>query len=325
MTAALSVAGNITVTSPAKGSLAAPTAIKGTTSVNFNITGAVTEVSVGIKIFRVDTGALYRTVPEQKFTPNTEGKATGSISISFTKGIDPEITYRLEVRAREISTPSNIYNADQDLFVKPDLTAPKILQFNPISGAFVKGVVKISVKISESNLKDWRVQIDGADLPNGSGETTDAQGQFSVDWDTSGLQFDGPKSISIRVRDDADNETNQSINVTVDRIKPVLTIQAPQNNSNFSPGTTLFVTVDVKDVGITVTGVDVVLRTTAGAFITRVARQSFNSIGNNTFRWSGRVRWRDGFLPAQFKVVASAIDRAGNAGTPQSVTVKIGG
>lgn len=325
-TAALSVAGNITVTSPAKGTASAPTAVKASTTINFNITGGITEVSIDIKLFRLDTGALYRDTPAiTKVTPNTDGKVTGSFTVSFSKGIDPEIAYRLEVRAREVSTPGNTYNADQNLFVKPDLTAPKILQFNPLNGAFVKGVVKISVKISESNLKDWRVQIDGADLPNGTGTSTDSLGQFSVDWDTSGLQFDGTKNITVRVRDDADNETNQTITVAVDRVKPALTIQAPQNNSTFSPGTTLFVTVDVKDVGINVNGLDVVLRTTGGAFLTRVARQTFSSIGNNTFRWSGRVRWRDNFLPTQFKVTASAIDRAGNVATPQSVTVTIGG
>ncbi len=324
LVSALSLAGNITVTSPAKGTAVLPTPIKGSTSINFNITGGITEVTVEVKVFRIDTGVLYRTLQPVKVTPSTDGKVTGSASLSFTKGIDPEVGYRVEVRAKEESTPTNTYNADQNLFVKPDLTAPKILQFSPLSGAAVKGVVRISVQISEINLKDWRVQVDGADLPNGEGTTVDAEGRFSVDWDTSGIQFDGNKSINVRVRDTADNESSQSINVTIDRVKPVVTFQSPQNNAQFAPGTTLNIVVDIKDPNITVTGVDIVLRKTNGAFIARVARQSFQSIGNNTFRWVGRVRWRDNFLPTVFKVHASAIDRAGNAAAPQSVSVTVG-
>lgn len=330
--AALSMAAStITVTSPAKGTLAAPTPIKGTTSINFNIVAALgnpgpTQVTVSYKIFRTDTGALYRSKPDAaKVTPNTDGKVSGSFSISFSQGVDPELTYRVEVRAIEEGRPGEVYNTDQDLFLRPDLTAPKILQFNPLSGAFVKGVVRISAQIRETNLKDWRVQVDGADLPNGDGTTVDAEGRFSVEWDTSGVQFDGGKSITIRVRDTADNEVTQTINVTIDRVKPVITIRAPLNNASFPPNTTLIVTADVRDIGIAVTGVDVVLRTMGGAFITRVARQSFSSIGNNTFRWTGRVRWRSGLLPSEFKVHVTAIDRAGNAAVPQSVTVRVGG
>lgn len=330
--AALSMgASTITVTSPPKGSLAAPTPIKSTTSINFNIVAAIpgaTQVKVSYKLYRMDTvppTLVREDAKAAEVTPNTDGKISGSFSLSFTKGQDPEVTYRLDVRAREDGRPGEVYNTDQDLFLRPDLTAPKLLQFNPLSGAFVKGIVRISAKIEETNLKDWRVQVDGADLPGGTGTTVDAEGRFFVDWNTTGIQFDGGKTINIRVRDVADNEVTQNINVTIDRVRPVITIQAPLNNSNYAPGTTLAVTVDVRDVGIAVTGVDVVLRTTGGAFIIRVARQGFTSIGNNTFRWTGRVRWRSGLLPSKFKVNASAIDRAGNAATPQSVTVNVGG
>ena len=331
--AALALAAStITVTSPAKGSLAAPTPTKPSVNISFNIVASLGppapgEVTIDVKVFRLDTGALYRNLPaHHKVTPNTDGKVSGTLpAITFTKGIDPEVTYRFEVRAREVDRPAEVYNTDQNLFLRPDLTAPKILQFNPLNGSFVKGTVKISAQIEELNLKDWRVQVDGADLPNGTGTTVGAEGTFTVDWDTSGVILDGAKTISIRVRDTADNEVTQTINVTIDRVKPIITIQAPLNNSSYPPGTTLAVTVDVRDVGINVTGVDVVLRTTAGAFIIRVARQGFSSIGNNTFRWTGRVRWRQGLLPPTFKLHATAIDRAGNLATPQSVTVRVGG
>lgn len=323
-------AGTITVTSPPKGTAVAPTAIKASTTVNFSIIAGTpqfaTEVSIDVKIFRQDTGALRYDFPAiTKVTPsNTDGKASGSFTINFTRGNDPEVVYRVEVRAREVGRPGEVYNSDQNMFLKPDLTAPKILAFNPLSGAFVKGIVHVTVQISEANLKDWRVQVGGADLPNGQGTTVDAEGRFSVDWDSSGELLDVQKTISIRVRDTADNEVTQNINVTIDRVKPLITIQSPVNNSQFAPGTTLTVTVDIKDAGMAVTGVDVVLRTTTGAFIMRVARQSFNSPSAGNFRWTGRVRWRDGLLPPQFKLQVTAVDRAGNVATPQSVTVKIG-
>ncbi len=321
-------AGTITVTSPPKGTAVAPTPTKASTTINYSIVASIpgaTEVTIDAKIFRQDTGALYRNLTAvSKVTPNTDGKATGSFTVSFTRGIDPEIVYRVEVRAREVDRPGETYNTNQNMFLKPDLTAPKILAFNPLNGAFVKGVVHVTVKISEANLKDWRVQVGGADLPNGEGSTVDAEGRFSVDWDSSGELLDGQKTISIRVRDTADNEVTQNINVTIDRVKPLITIQAPVNNSQFAPGTTLAVTVDIKDAGMAVTGVDVVLRTTTGVFILRVARQSFTSPSGGNFRWTGRVRWRDGLLPAQFKLQVTAVDRAGNVATPQSVTVKIG-
>lgn len=320
-------AGTITVTSPAQGSAANPTAVKASTQINFNITGGITEVTVSVRIFRLDTNALYRTLNPVKVTPNTEGRVSGSVNMAFSKGIDPEIAYRVEVRANEVSRPDNLYNADQNLFVKPDLTPPKILQFNPLPNSFVKGTVTITVQIQEDNLKDWRVQVDGADLPNGDGTTVDARGRFSVLWDTSGAQFDGQKNVTVRVRDEADNETTQTIPLTIDRIKPVIAIMSPQNNANFSAGSTVNVVVDIRDVSNTsvpVTGVDVVVKTTAGAFRLRVARVSFTQVNATTMRWTGRIRWVKGQLPPTFRIHVTAIDKARNAATPQVVTCTIG-
>lgn len=327
LTVGLVSAGTITVTSPAQGGASTPTPVKATTQINFNITGGITEVTVNVKIFRLDNNTLYRTLSPVKVTPNTEGKVTGSATMTFSKGIDPEIPYRVEVRATEASRPDNVYNSDQNIFVQPDLTAPKIIRYNPLPNSFVKGVVTITVQITEANLKDWRVQVGGADLPNGDGTTVDAQGRFTVLWDTSGEQFDVQKTISIRVRDTADNETTQSIPVTIDRIKPTITIQAPLNNARFSGGSTINVVVDIKDASntsVAVTGVDVVVRTTAGVFVLRVTRLSFQQLNSTTVRWTGRIRWVNGQLPPTFRIHTTAIDKAGNVATPQVVTCSIG-
>lgn len=320
-------AGTITVTSPAQGSAAEPTPVKGSTQINFNITGGITEVTVNVRIFRLDTNTLYRTLNPVKVTPDTQGRVSGSATMTFSKGIDPEIPYRVEVRATELSRPDNVYNSDQNIFIKPDLTAPKILQYNPLQNSFVKGIVTIRVRIQEENLKDWRVQVNNADLPNGDGTTVDALGRFTVLWDTSGEQFDGPKTITVRVRDTADNEVTQSIPVTIDRVKPVISILTPQNNAKFSAGSTISVVVDVRDFSsssVAVTGVDVVVRNTAGAFVLRVARISFSAANSTTVRWTGRIRWVNGQLPSTFRIHVTAIDKAGNVATPQVVTATIG-
>lgn len=320
-------AGTITVTSPAKGSAVNPTPIKGTTSVNFNITGGRFEVTVRVRIFRLDNNSLYSELVPVKVTPNTDGKVSGSATLKFTKGTDPEIGYRVEVRATEVDDPGNVYNSDQDLFVKPDLTAPKIIRFTPVSGSFVKGAVSITVQIQEDNLKDWRVQVDNGDLPNGTGTTVNAQGRFNVLWDTSNIQLDGPKTITVRVKDTADNETTQNINVTIDRIKPVITIRTPQNNTAFTAGSVVNVAVDIRDASNTsvpVTGVDVVVRTTTGTFVLRVPRISYTQVDGNTMRWTGRIRWVSGQLPRTFRIHVSAIDKAQNVANPQVVTVTIG-
>lgn len=321
-------AGTITVTSPAKGSAAAPTPIKGTTPINFNITGGITQVTVTVRIFRIDNNTLYSALAPVLVTPNTDGKVSGSATLNFSKAVgDPEIGYRIEIRAFEKSTPTNTYNADQDIFVKPDLTAPKILRFTPVSGSSVKGIVSITVQIQEDNLKEWRVQVDNGDLPNGTGTTVNAQGRFTVQWDTSSIQLDGPKTITVRVKDTADNETTQNINVVIDRIKPTITVRSPQNNAKFSAGSTVNVVLDVRDASNTsvpVTGVDVVVRTTTGTFVLRVPRISYTQVDGNTMRWTGRIRWVNGQLPKTFRIHVSAIDKANNVATPQVVTATIG-
>lgn len=320
-------AGTITVTSPAKGSAGSPTPIKGTTSINFNIVGGQTEVTVNVRIFRLDNNTLYSALDAVKVTPNTDGKVSGSATLRFTKGIDPEIGYRVEVRAFEASTPGNPYNSDQDLFVRPDLTAPKIIRFTPQTGSFVKGVVTITVQIEETNLKDWRVQVENADLPNGTGTTVNAQNRFTVLWDTSGVQFDGAKTITVKVRDTADNESTQQISVTIDRVKPTITIRSPQNNTAYSAGSTISVIVDIKDfsnTSVPVTGVDVVVKTTNGTFVLRVARISYQQVDGTTVRWTGRIRWVKGQLPPVFRIHVSSIDKARNVATPQVVSCSIG-
>jgi hypothetical protein len=325
---ALGMAGTINVNSPARGTPTDPTLVGTSKSINFALTNMVNEAKVSITVRRQsDNSLFFESIDAVSVTPSTNNHdGSGTFNLTFAQGT-PEVVFRVEVRARDINNETT-YNADQDLFVKPDVTKPKILSFNPITNSFVKGIVPIRVRIAETNLKEWRVQVNSQDIPNNAGSTVNALGEFTLNWDTTGIQLDGPQSISIRVRDLADNEETTTISLTLDRIAPTVTIRAPVNNTTYSAGTTITITVDIRDASnaaVNFSGVDVVARTTAGAFITRASRVSFQAVDGTTNRWVGRIRWVQGQLPATFKIHVTAVDKAGNVPpTPQTVTVKIG-
>lgn len=326
---AVASAGTITVTSPSKGTAADPTLVGNSTTISFSLRNmGQSEARISVVVRRVSDNSIFsQTQDAARVTPSTSNDdGSGSYTLSFLQGT-PEVVYKVEIRATPTQAGATTYNTDQDLFVKPDLTKPKFLSFNPINNTFVKGIVPIRVRIAEANLKDWRVQINNQDIPNNQGSTVSSTGEFTVNWNTSGIQFDGPQTISVRVRDNANNEENLSITVTLDRVKPIITIQSPQNNARFSPGTSITVVADIRDFSnssVNVNGIDIVVRTTSGVFITRAARQSNSNLDANTLRWVGRIRWVNGQLPKTFKIEVTARDRAGNDAVKQTVTVNIG-
>lgn len=326
--ATMSIAGTINVTTPAKGTLGSPTLVGASTSINFTLTQMVNVAKINVRVVDTTTNSvLFNQQDVTRVTPSTTNNdGSGSYNLTFPEGTK-EVTYRVEVRAEDLNGETT-YNTNQDLFVRPDVTKPKVLSFSPSNNGFVKGVVPIRVRISEANLKDWRVQVNSQDIPNNSGTTVSTTGEFVVNWDSTGIVQDGPKNISIRIRDEAGNEENRNISVTLDRVAPTVTVRAPVNNTQFAAGTTIVVTVDIKDASsssVSVNGIDVVARRTNNAFITRVARLSFQALGADTSRWTGRIRWKPGLLPSTFKLVVTAVDKAGNvAPVPQNVTVRIG-
>lgn len=327
--ACLAHAGTITVTSPARGSLADPTLVGSSTSVAFSLRQmGQSEAKISITIRRQDN-SIYSTIADAaRVTPSTTNDdGSGTYNLTFLEGT-PEQIFKVEVRATPIQVGATTYNADQDLYVLPDLTRPKILSVNPLNNSFVKrGIIPIKVRISEANLKDWRVQINNQDIPNNTGTTVDGLGYFTVNWDNRGIVLDGAQTATIRIRDNANNEATQSVTLTRDQNAPVVTIMAPANNSVISAGTSIDITVDITEfssASIAATGVDVVVRTTAGVFIGRVARRSMTAVSATAVRWTGRIRWGSMPLPSTFKIEASAIDKAGNGPSKQTVTVRIG-
>ncbi len=311
-----SAAGTLTVTSPTEGAF-----LGSSNTLTFNITGATLEVTVGVDITSVQ-GTIHR---EVKVRPDADGKAPGSIQLNFGQG-SFEGAYTLTVTATE---PGNTYNTVV-INVTVDVTKPKFFNFNPLNGSYVKGPnVPIVVKVQDANVKDYEVSVDGSVLATG---TPDPDGSFIANWNTSLIPSSGEGShtINIKVTDKAGNIETRSINIILDRVKPIITIQFPNSTDKVRPRSVVNVIVDIQDPNqsqgnpsIDLGGVDVKITDVNGNFLFRVARLSVQSQSATTVRWSGRIR-SDITLPSTFKVVVDARDKAGNKANQSSVTAKVG-
>lgn len=285
--------------------------------VKFLIQNATEETTVRVTATGPTGGS---TVIEQKFTPNQDNKIDGSITLNFNES-SPSGAYTVTVRAFDSSftAPDVVRN------VTVDVTRPKILEFNPIQNGSVKGpIAAINVKVLEVNLKEWRVKVDGNDIPNNTGDTLDGNNSFQVNWDVTGFPTDGNHTIEISVKDEADNITTQNVSVRLDRLAPSINIVFPRTDSQIRPNSDFTVLVDVTDPNgglVDVAGMDVIIRKLDGTFLYRIPRVSFTQAGSGTFRWTGRVRRKSVKLPGAFKITVAGIDRAGNPAVSQEVTI----
>ena len=305
--AALAHAGTITVTSPTEGQF-----VGLTNSLSFIVRGARVKTNVQAVV----TGPNGSTTIQRDYTPDVDGQIVNSLPLSFSEG-SAQGQYTIAVTATETG---NTY-APQTVTVNVDTLVPKLLAFSPVRGAFVRGRVPIRFSLLEANLKETRVQINGQDIPNNTGASPNVE----VTYDTSGVQDDGPQTIALTATDLADNTLTRSINVTLDRNAPVTAVQYPLQNTPIRRGADVAIIVDVNDQfadAMDVTGVDVTLQTLDGVFLARASRLSFRNVGGNTFRWTGRLRTRQLALPRSFKLVVSAVDKAGNTAVRQEVTVR---
>lgn len=306
LAAASAMAGNLILRSPTEGSF-----LGLTNSIQFSITEAKVQVTVTAKV----TGPSGTTTISQQFTPDGDGRIDQSIPLNFAQGT-PGGEYTIVLSATE---PGNTYET-QTVTVQVDVQRPKFFSYSPYNNAYVKGIVKIRAQVLELNVKDWRVRINGQDIPNNTGGSN----TVAVDWDTSLIERDGVNTIEILVRDGANNEASLTIPVTLDRIKPTITIVYPRTDTRLIPNTNINVTVDVADgspESVSSTGVDVIVRKLDGTFITRVALMTATYEGS-TLKWVGRIRYRPGLLPNQFKITVTAMDRAMNQAVTQEVTLK---
>jgi len=305
--AASALAGTLTVKSPTEG-----TFLGLNNQLKFLVTGATVDVTVRAVV----SGRGTTSTVEQTFTPNDEGKIDAQLPINFNSS-SPEGDYLIVVTAAE---PGNTY-ASTTLNVKVDVVRPSFLEFTPNVGAFVKGVVPIRATLKETNIKSWEVKINGQSIPNNTGDSN----TVFVDWNTSTVSQDGAQTITITAKDRAGNEASKTVTVTLDRIKPTVTIAYPRSDTRLPPMSAYPVLVDIIDAtsrSVDVTGVDVVMKRMDGSFLGRAARVSYVASGANGNRWTGRIR-DSRTLPRQFRLVVTAIDRAGNSAVPQEVVVTL--
>jgi hypothetical protein len=299
-------AATFSVTSPTEGKW-----LGSTNTLSFNGSGAHVQVSVKAVI----TGPGGSTTVSTNVNPDVNGAFTGTLPLNFSQNV-AQGSYTLAVTATE---PGNTYTP-VNLNVLVDTKTPKLLEYSPAQNSFSKGNVPIFFKVLENNMKEWRVTVGGSDIPNNTGTT---ETTIMVNYDSSGLDVDGSQNIALTAKDQADNTLSFSIPLTIDRKPPSSVIQFPQSSSPVRPRTNINVLVDITDQfagSVDLTGIDVVVQNINGTLISRASRLAWTNIGNSTWRWSGRIRYVK-TLPSTFKIVVSAIDKAGNLAIRQEVTV----
>ncbi|HRJ26346.1 MAG TPA: hypothetical protein PLO61_02405 [Fimbriimonadaceae bacterium] len=310
MLAGLAHAGTLTVTAPNNGSF-----LGRTNAIRFQLKQARVQAKV-TAVASLNSNPSQKITVEQNFTPNADGEVDGQLTLNFNEGT-PEGEYTITVSVNE---PNNSYNTETRN-VTVDTTRPVFIEVSPLTGSFVGGTVLIRARINEPNIKEWRVTVNNNNIPNNSGSTSNLE----VRWDTSGIKNDGPQTITISVKDEADNETSRTVNVTLDRVRPSATILTPNGITPIRQQSNIPVAIDVSDQferSIDVTGIEVILQTLDGRFIQRVSRVSSRNNGNAT-QWSGRIRWNKS-LPTVFRMIVNITDKAGNVAIQQSVVVRYG-
>lgn len=295
--------------------------------VSFNITGAKFQVKVRVVAENISTGQKFAS--EKNFTPTAQNTITDTVDLNFDASA-PQGRYRVTVTPIETDGGgTNFTYSPSVVTINPvtvDVKSPTFFNVNPLDRNYVKGtganqIVKITASLNEPNIDKWKVQINAGDIPNNEGSTKDVE----VDWSTKGVTFDGTQTIVIKVDDKAKNSGSKTVQVILDRISPSSAIVTPGPNTYLPPNTAIPVLVEVRDQfndSMDITGLDVVAKTLDNKFITRVSRRSTNNSGN-TLSFSGRIRWSNK-LPTQFKLVVTAIDRAGNRAAIQETRVRIG-
>lgn len=306
---AMASAGTITVTSPVSGDF-----LGRTNQLRFTITGSRAQARVDVAVTSL-SDPNFSINRFRRFDPDVDGQIEGSIDLNFND-TTPAGNYRIVVTVTE---PSNPYNSVTITPVTIDVRTPKFRDFSPANGAFVRNDVPIRVVFDEPNIEEWRVQVNGQDIPNNTG-TTDT---LSVTWRTQDIINDGSQSISVNVEDRAGNTNNRTISVTLDRVAPSINILSPTNRT-YRPGSRIPVAIDFVDQfqnAVPVTNIDVFITDMSGNILSRIPRRSSRFSGS-TLQWTGRINNTRG-LPRDFKILARAVDRAGNPATSQEVIVRL--
>lgn len=301
------MAANLTISQPSNGDF-----LGRTNSISFNATNAVSKLTLTCVATSSDDPNVKVTVSKD-FTPNANMQASGTINLNFTES-QLSGPYILSFTVNSADS----YNSIPDVSVTVDVINPKILNFNPIQDTFVQGQVKFTADLDELNIKEWRLTVNGSDIPNNTGDTS----TVSVDWDTDQITKDGNQTLNFTVTDKAGNTASKSIPVTLDRLKPTSSVLSPVSNQSYPAGARLPVVVNVQDQfnnSLDQRTIDVTITDTQGNFIDRVAFMDATAQGTGIL-WTGRIRDTSNY-PSTFVIKVAARDKAGNIGLDQTVTI----
>ncbi|MEM4408394.1 MAG: hypothetical protein QXI19_06595 [Candidatus Caldarchaeum sp.] len=305
------LAGVLVVTAPVDGAF-----VGGATTISFRIEGGVVEVTVRAVITAQVGGSA--TTLTTRVTPDHKGRASGSMTWNPSRSF-PEGLYTIEVSAEE---PGNSYNT-VTLSVTLDRKEPRLLDFSPQPGTFLRTTIRITGEIMEPNLEEWKVTVNDEDIPNntGTGNTID------VFWDPSNIEEDGPQTIKIKMKDRAQNEATKEIEVFLDRAPPQINVLFPRSGQAVRPNTVMGVAFDVVDsrsTSVDVMAITVEIRDMSDNLIRRVARMRYREVNETTSRWEGRALVRLPGNVTSFQLVVTAIDKAGNPAVVQRVPLVVG-
>lgn len=313
----------LTVTSPSDGDYVGQSA-----QIKYQVENATVQIKVKVTITQ-DGNPANQVVFEDTNVPGLENKVIGTINWNPGKNF-PQDVYHLLVEAFEGN--STIPFQVENLSVNLDPFEPKILDLSPVNGSFFGGSLLITAKTDENpaDVKEWKILVDNNLIPNGTQSGIDT---IAVIWSPPGSEEEGEKTIKISVTDLADNKTERDIKVRFDKSNPVIKIKYPNSATKVKANSLVTVLIDIVDnffdnttgdFSVTVDGVSVMLTHLDGTPIKKVPRGSYKAKGGqgDTAEWIGRFKVKD--LPKDFKIVVTAVDRAGNAADPQEVILKIG-
>ncbi len=125
-----------------------------------------------------------------------------------------------------------------------DVTLPVVSITSPTASSTVSGVVQIDATATD-NTGVSRVEfyVDSVLL------STDTTSPYVATWDTTSLLHNSPHSILVKAYDVADNQSSQSISVTVsDVTAPSLSITAPLNNATVARNKNTTITATSTDI-----------------------------------------------------------------------------
>lgn len=166
----------------------------------------------------VDTEGIVNDTNLLSYTISIDGAAVSNslpyLWDTFASG-DGEHIIRINATDRAGNT------ASKEITVTVDNTLPQVEIKFPPDGAFVRGIVDLTVAVFDTYLDKFRIFINGVLV---------AENQKNFSWNTT-QHPDGAYIIELVAYDKVGNEKRTSINVTVDNMAPIINITNPVKGS----------------------------------------------------------------------------------------------